>query len=215
MPQRINGRYVAARVALGHRAPRKTPASRTSPRCGGGQCVTFHAGALHRQLYWDPTASSPASPSRTRNTPQHTFAGDHPDLCARLGRAAQDAPAAPVGRLGFLHRVGPALPMRRLARASCVLTYHREGGPSDERPWARLAAQRAGCEHFEHARTPRFEFSSPVAHAPAGESTAHVRVFGDGPGGSGTSRNTQGATAILQWGRRLTACLVPPRLRLR
>lgn len=169
VPQRINGRYVAARVALGTAPPEDTGIEDVTEVCGG-QCVTFHAGALHRQLYWDPyslvTRESFEDPEHaahtlraTTQTCVHAWAGQHKTLLLRLSGGLDssivlaclaDAPSRP--------------------RVVC-LTYHREGGPSDERPWARLAAQRAGCEHFEHARTPRFEFQAlsrmhPLASPP-------------------------------------------------
>jgi asparagine synthase (glutamine-hydrolysing) len=157
-PIKVNWSYVAARVALGAGRPDDTGIDQVSEVCGG-ECLAFRKGRLSRRLYWNPasfisrkTVEEPAATACSlRSTVRacvHVWASTHETWLHRLSggfdssvvlACLTDAPSRP--------------------RVVC-LTYHRPGGVSDERPWARLATQRVGCEHVEYARDPYIHFDA-------------------------------------------------------
>jgi asparagine synthase (glutamine-hydrolysing) len=158
LPFKIDWSYVAARIALGSGRPDDTGIEGVSEVCGG-ECLEFHSGRQARHLYWNPATFLSGE------------AIEDPLLAARSLRATTKAcvHAWASTHDTFLHRLSGGLdssivlscladaPSR--PRIRC-LTYYRQGGASDERPWARLAAQRSGCELVEYARDPHIDFSA-------------------------------------------------------
>lgn len=127
-------------------------------RVYGGECVETRVDGqmreVSRDLYWSPLSFS-ESVDAIENPDQATralrgtvractqaWAGGHESLLHRLSGGLDSSIV--VGCL----RDAPAKP-----RMACYTHYHPQGR-SDERPWARLAAQHVGCEHVECAIDP-------------------------------------------------------------
>lgn len=120
----------------------------------GGECVQFHRdGGSTNNYWWSPTAFNGAgdliedpelAAQAMRNAVKstvHSLASRHRSLLLRLSGGLDSSIIAgclrdaPTGRF-------------------TAYTYHSVNGRSDERPWARLAAQHAGCEHIEYPLSP-------------------------------------------------------------
>jgi asparagine synthase (glutamine-hydrolysing) len=217
-PFKINWNYIAARIALGAGRPEDTGIEDVSEVCGG-ECLEFRAGGLSRHLYWDPNNLF------TRGVVED------PEIAARSLRAMTKAcvHAWASTHDTFLHRLSGGLdssivlaclsdaPSR--PRIVC-LTYYRSGGASDERPWARLAAQRGGFEHIEYARDPQIDFgalsrmkasaSPPLTSSfletdsLEGQLTAqyHATAISSGDGGDSLFGSTAARYALLDYVRR-------------
>jgi asparagine synthase (glutamine-hydrolysing) len=156
LPFTFNWNYIAARIALGCGRPDDSGIEGVSEVCGG-ECLTFREGNRSRTLAWDPSPLFARKliedPARVAIRLQATA-----KACIHAWASTQNA---------IVHRLSGGLDssivLACLADAPsrpCIvcLTYFRAGGVSDERPWARLAAQRFGCEHIEYARTPDIDF---------------------------------------------------------
>lgn len=122
-----------------------------------GECVEFKRGAGPygtRKSYWEPLRftdserllEEPEFAARAmRSTVQATVSSwvqAHPSMLLRLSGGLDSSIVA-----GCL---GNAPGKSRFV----AYTYFAPSGRSDERPWARMAAQRAGCEHIEFAVAP-------------------------------------------------------------
>ena len=120
----------------------------------GGECVQFHPDGRSSNDYWwnplafngagdlieDPELAGRAMRNAVKST-VHSLANRHRSLLLRLSGGLDSSiiagclKDAPTGRFH-------------------AYTYHSVNGRSDERPWARLAAQHAGCEHIEYPLSP-------------------------------------------------------------
>lgn len=120
----------------------------------GGECVEFRRDGGSSNYYWwspitftgaddlieDSERAAQAMRSVVKST-VHSLASRHRSLLLRLSGGLDSSIVAgclkdaPTGRFS-------------------AYTYHSVNGRSDERPWARLAAQHAGCEHTEYPLSP-------------------------------------------------------------
>ena len=122
-----------------------------------GECIEFKRGNGPygtRKLYWEPLKfrdsdqllEDPEFAARAmRSTVQAAISSwvkAHPSLLLRLSGGLDSSIVA-----GCL---GNAPGKSRFV----AYTYFTPNGRSDERPWARMAAQHAGCEHIEYAVSP-------------------------------------------------------------
>ena len=122
-----------------------------------GECIEFKRGNGpygSRKLYWEPLKftdsdqllEEPEFAARAmRSTVQSAISSwvqAHPSLLLRLSGGLDSSIVA--GCLG--HAPGK--------QRFVAYTYFTPNGRSDERPWARMAAQHAGCEHVEYAVLP-------------------------------------------------------------
>jgi asparagine synthase (glutamine-hydrolysing) len=122
-----------------------------------GECIEFKRGNGPygtRKVYWEPlkfTGSDqlleePEHAARAmRATIQATISSwvkAHPSLLLRLSGGLDSSIVAGC--------IGNAPGKSRFA----AYTYFSPNGRSDERPWARMAASHARCEHFEYAVSP-------------------------------------------------------------
>jgi asparagine synthase (glutamine-hydrolysing) len=116
-----------------------------------GECLTIKGAAISRRLYWSPKAIAESNVMEDEGiaTGQllsdmkacgHAWASRHQSILVRLSggldssaalSCLQDAPNRP--------------------KIACI-TYYIPGVCADERPWARLAAERAACDHVIHPR---------------------------------------------------------------
>jgi asparagine synthase (glutamine-hydrolysing) len=199
----VNWAYVAQRVGSAGYDLRMSPLNEVS-QLHRGQCLEINADQSARQvrtLYWKPTVFS---------DPAHAI--DDVDGAARALRASVRSATHTMAaaHAGILMRLSGGLDssivsgcLKEAPTRSSVTsyTYFVPDGRSDERRWARLAADHAGSDHLEQALNPaktRLESLSqlrptvtPVwayAHALRGEmedriaeSHPHTAVFcGDG-----------------------------------
>jgi len=122
-----------------------------------GECIEFKRGNGpygSRKIYWEPLKFSapdqlleePDFAARAmRSTIQSAISScvkAHPSLLLRLSGGLDSSIVA-----GCL---GNAPGKQRFV----AYTYFTPNGRSDERPWARMAAQQSGCEHIEYAVFP-------------------------------------------------------------
>jgi asparagine synthase (glutamine-hydrolysing) len=199
----VNWDYVAQRVGSGGYDLRVSPLNEVS-QLHRGQCLEIETdrGARQiRKLYWSPAAFADSAHAidnidcgaralrASVRSATHTMAAAHADILMRLSGGLDSSIVS-----GCL-KAAPTGP-----RVTSY-TYFIPGGRSDERRWARLAADHAGSDHLEQALNPantRLESLSqlrptvtPVwayAHALRGEmecriaeSHPHTAVFcGDG-----------------------------------
>lgn len=167
-PVQLNTQFLAARIALGAARADDTGIEGVSELCGG-ECVEFRLGLQTRQLYWNPAKLSQApleepvhATQLLRDTTQHCvdhWATRYPSILHRLSGGLDSSIV-----LACLARA-PSAP-----RVAC-LTYFRPGGVSDERPWARQAAQDQCWTHVEHGRDAYIDLSvlsrmNPAASPP-------------------------------------------------
>ena len=217
-PFRVNWSYIAARIALGSGRPDDTGLEDVSEVCGG-ECLAFRAGHRSRHLYWDPNRLFGSEPGKG---PAH--------LAQSLRTAARACASAWASTHDtMVHRLSGGLDssivLTCLAEAPSRprilgLTYYRPGGVSDERPWARLAAQRSGCEHIEYARTANIDFAAlssmrPTATPPLSSSFLetdpterelanryHATAICSGDGGDSLFGSTSARFSVLEYARR-------------
>ncbi|HEY0681677.1 MAG TPA: asparagine synthase-related protein [Steroidobacter sp.] len=136
----------------------------------GGECVEFQRnGSSSSKYYWNPLSfhgaddliEDPELAARamrgTLKATVSTLASSHRSLLLRLSGGLDSSiiagclKDAPIGRFN-------------------AYTYYAPSGRSDERPWARLAAQHAGCEHIEYPLTPLdMDLSLGLRMAPSAE----------------------------------------------
>jgi asparagine synthase (glutamine-hydrolysing) len=139
-----------------------------------GECVVLDPAAQpivrSRRLYWDPF---------TFLQPQSVI--EDPERAANSMRAAVRSctQTLSVGHASLLHRLSGGLDSSIVAgclgrasiepRIACY-TFFNPHGRSDERPWARLAAEHSGFEHFECPVVPEeVDFPALVRTRPATE----------------------------------------------
>jgi asparagine synthase (glutamine-hydrolysing) len=152
----VNWDYVAQRVGSGGYDLRLNPLNEVS-QLHRGQCLEINTDRSSRQvrkLYWNPTVfSDPAHAidnvgSATRalrasvRSATHTMAAAHHGILMRLSGGLDSSIVS-----GCLRDA----PIRKRVTS---YTYFIPGGRSDERRWARLAADHAGSDHLEQALNP-------------------------------------------------------------
>lgn len=156
--------FIHYRAAVGTNRADRT-ALREVTELHSAECVELRGSKVFRHLYWDP--------ARTAETDRIE---DHAAATRQLRETARACTQA-WGRFygNILHRLSGGLDSSvvlgcykgdaRSHELACV-TYYVRGGLSDERPWARLAAQAAGCEHIECPRDGRVDFADLLRIAP-------------------------------------------------
>jgi asparagine synthase (glutamine-hydrolysing) len=163
----VNWSYVAQRVGSGGYDSRVSPLNEVS-QLHRGQCLeitTDQSARQIRKLYWNPTVFS---------DPAHSI--DDVDCAMRAMRASVRSATRTMAAShnGILMRLSGGLDSSivsgclREARTRTKVTsytYFIPDGRSDERWWARLAADHAGSDHLEQALSPantRLEFLSQL-----------------------------------------------------
>jgi asparagine synthase (glutamine-hydrolysing) len=116
-----------------------------------GECLTIKGATISRRLYWSPETIAKSNVIEDEGiakeqllsamkTCGHAWASRHESILVRLSggldssaalSCLQDAPNRP--------------------RIACI-TYYIPRAHADERPWARLAAERAACDHVIRPR---------------------------------------------------------------
>jgi asparagine synthase (glutamine-hydrolysing) len=161
----INWGYVSSRVARGPRQSESTAFNEVSEICGG-QCVELAGDMQARHDYWNPVVVAATDPiddtqfavralRSTAKACADAWASCHDSIVHKLSGGLDSSIV-----LGCL-AVAPTRP-----RITC-LTHFVPGGNSNERPWARLAAARAGCEHIEAPASIEVDFSDVLRVAPS------------------------------------------------
>jgi asparagine synthase (glutamine-hydrolysing) len=168
----IDRTYLRARV-LGFNDLEKNPLEGIE-QIRRGECVELDPAARpvtrSRRFYWDPFTFLPAQ--RTIDDPGHAAAS----MRATVRSCTQ---ALSGGHASLLHRLSGGLDSSIVAgclgrastqpRITCY-TYFNPHGRSDERPWARLAAEHTGFEHLEYPIVPaEVSFADLVRPRPATE----------------------------------------------
>jgi asparagine synthase (glutamine-hydrolysing) len=152
----INEAFLNAHLMTGS-TMQDTPALNEVAVVHRGQCVELKRRGANwhstSRLYWNPLTFQGAddliedpqvATSAMRNTIKSTtasWASVHPSLLLRLSGGLDSSIVA-----GCLRDA----PTSRFT----AYTYFSPVGRSDERPWARLAAQHSRCEHIEHPIAP-------------------------------------------------------------
>ena len=148
----INEEYMRAQLMLDN-VLRKLPALNEVSPVGRGECIEFtrSAGAWKEtsSYYWKPSSFARCNDLL-----------EDPEYAARAMRATVQAATSSWTQLhpSLLLRLSGGLDSSVIA--GCLkqapgksrfvaYTYFNPKGRSDERPWARLAAQHSGCEHIE------------------------------------------------------------------
>jgi asparagine synthase (glutamine-hydrolysing) len=147
----------------------------------GGECVEWRGGRERRSFYWDPL--------RIAETGVFDDLARATDWLRRIARDCVRAWAS--GHETILHTLSGGLDSSIVlaclqdapARPRIVcLNYHSPGSNTDEREFARLAAQRAGCELIERERNSSLDLTQmlkldrspiPQSYLPYLESARH------------------------------------------
>lgn len=149
----INEAFLHAHLMASSNLHELSPLNEVAP-VRGGECIQFHRDGRSASHYWwspiafdgvndlieDPARAAQAMHSVVKSA-VHSMANRHRSLLLRLSGGLDSSiiagclKDAPTGRFS-------------------AYTYHSVNGRSDERPWARLAAQHAGCEHTEYPLSP-------------------------------------------------------------
>jgi len=163
-PFDINWQFVAARVALGCGRPDDSGIENLSELCGG-ECLEVSQEKWTRHMYWN--LNTVFERRATENATQ---------LASKILSTAKSCAAAWASKHErFIHQLSGGLDssivLSCLAEAPSrphvlCLTYYRPRGRSDERPWARMAAQSRRCECIEYPRSELIDFSALAAMNP-------------------------------------------------
>ena len=214
----INWNFIAARIALGCGRPDDTGIENVTELCGG-ECLELRQSQCRRHLYWNPgklfNCEIIEDPARLA------------PLIRKTARTCTNAWASQ--HKGFVHQLSGGLDSSIVlscladapSRPNIVcLTYYRSQGPSDERPWARLAAQRTGVQHIEHSRSEFMDFSAlagmnPCASPPLTHSFLEIdelehrlanqhqaTAISSGDGGDSLFGSTSARFSVLDYARR-------------
>lgn len=152
----LNWPYIRRRVAIGTGGAAETGLEHVSQLCGGERMEICH-GQATRTVLWKPLE---IAETQSITDPQlAAIEMEQTAICC--------AGAWLTGRERVIHRLSGGLDssivlgcMRKAAvpaQITCV-TYFRPGGVSDERPWARLAAEKNTCILIEQPREPHLSF---------------------------------------------------------
>jgi len=116
-----------------------------------GECIDVKGLAISRQLYWDPVEISRTNVVEDEETAVRLLRSTMKS-CARAWASCHESVLLRLsGGLDSSSVLGCLQNLPNRPAITCI-TYYIPGGHADERPWARLAATRAGCKHIEHAR---------------------------------------------------------------
>jgi asparagine synthase (glutamine-hydrolysing) len=164
-----------------------------------GECIEFKRGNGPygtRKLYWEPLKFSardqlleePDFAARAmRSTIQSAVSSwvkAHPSLLLRLSGGLDSSIVASC--------LGNAPGKERFV----AYTYFAPNGRSDERPWARMAAQHAGCEHIEYALSPSQMDLTMASSMPPSPEPSPVLSFLQRTTIEQTFSTNSGATAV-------------------
>ena len=152
----VNWDYVAQRVGSGGYDSRVNPLNEVS-QLHRGQCLeinTVQSARQVRKLYWNPTIFSDAANAiddvgsatcalrASVRSATHTMAASHNGILVRLSGGLDSS------------IVSGCLRDARTRTRVTSYTYFIPEGRSDERRWARMAADHAGSDHLEQALNP-------------------------------------------------------------
>jgi len=164
-PLDINWKFIAARIALGCGRPDDTGIENIAELCGG-ECLEIRGTRSTRCLYWNPLSLFGRG-----------VIEDPKLLAQRIRSTAMSCAGAWASKHeGLIHELSGGLDssivLACLADAPSrphltCLTCYRPEGRSDERPWAKLAAQSRFCERVEHPRSEFIDFSQLSALRPS------------------------------------------------
>jgi len=214
----INWNFIAARIALGSGRPDDTGIEGVTEVCGG-ECLELRQSQCTRHLYWDP--------GKLFNRRIDEDPGRLAPMIRQTARICTNAWASQ--HTGFVHQLSGGLDSSIVL--SCLtdapsrpeivcLTYYRSEGRSDERPWARLAAQHSGTHLIEHARSEFMDFSAlagmnPCASPPLTHSFLEIdelehrlanqyraTAITTGDGGDSLFGSTSARFSVLDYARR-------------
>jgi asparagine synthase (glutamine-hydrolysing) len=193
----VNWKYVAAMLCLTQIQIQSTGLDEVA-RVLGGECVEHREGLISRRFYWnpleiaqsrplieDPNAAAEALRAATHDC-VHAWAASYPSLVHLLSGGLDSSIV-----LASL-RQAPSRP-----KMAC-LNYYSTGSNTDERHYARLAAEGSGCEVIERERDSQLGLE-PLLRLR--ESPIPLDYFGyldEGRGEAEVARE-QGAAAIF-WG---------------
>jgi asparagine synthase (glutamine-hydrolysing) len=157
----INWKYIAAALCY-TRLQLHSSALEGVSQVLGGECVSVSRGQVSRTFHWDPL----------RIAGSNVFE-DPGEAAEALRHCVQDCVHAWAScHGGIVHTLSGGLDssivMACLQNAPSqpqvtCLNYHSSGADTDERHFARLAAQHAGCELIERERNPQLSFE-PLLH---------------------------------------------------
>lgn len=154
----INEEFLRAHLMMTGSTWQEVPALNEVAPVRRGECIEFKKSGNSwnsaNRVYWTPSSFTGAEDLI-----------EHPELAARAMRSSVQAATSSWASLhpSMLLRLSGGLDSSIVA--GCLkeapnksrfiaYTYFSPNGRSDERPWARLAAQHAGCEHVEYPITP-------------------------------------------------------------
>jgi asparagine synthase (glutamine-hydrolysing) len=150
----VNWKYVAAMLCLTQIQIRSTGLDEVS-RVLGGECVEHHGGRTSRTFYWNPLALAQSGdviedPNEAAHALRvatddcvHAWASSYPRLVHLLSGGLDSS------ILFASLKQAPSRP-----KMAC-LNYYSAGSNTDERHYARLAAEGSGCEVIERERNSR------------------------------------------------------------
>jgi asparagine synthase (glutamine-hydrolysing) len=193
----VNWKYVAAMLCLTQLQIQSTGLNEVS-RVLGGECIEHRAGRMSRGFYWNPLEIA-----------QSEEIIDEPDAAAEALRAATDdcvhAWASSYPSLVHLLSGGldSSIILASLKRAPsrprmACLNYYSAGSNTDERHYARLAAEGSGCEVIERERNSLLSLEPLLRIRPSPIPTDYLGYLDEGRCEAQIARE-HGARAIF-WG---------------
>jgi asparagine synthase (glutamine-hydrolysing) len=193
----VNWKYVAAMLCLTQIQIQSTGLNEVS-RVLGGECVEHRGGRMSRGFYWnplelaqsgdvieDPGEAADALRAATDDC-VHAWASSYPSLVHLLSGGLDSSII-----LASLKRA-PSRP-----KMAC-LNYYSDGSNTDERHYARLAAEGSGCEVIERERNSLLSLEPLLRIRPSPIPTDYFGFLDEGRCEAQVARE-QGAKAIF-WG---------------
>jgi asparagine synthase (glutamine-hydrolysing) len=193
LPVTINWDYVAAHLCY-QRLELNVTGLNEVTQLLAGECVEHRSHGRASAFYWDPMKLAAEEPIE-----------DPAAAADSLRQSALDsvhAWAASYERIVHTLSGGldSAIVLACLKEASArsqitCINYHSPGAAGDERPFARLAARRAGMELLEREREVAVDFE-PLRHMPRGIAPAIYRYYLENSRSELELAREQGATAL-------------------